>query len=134
MALRKVPFPIHDEVQQDHTALPPDHFLAQRPVTPPQPDSVIAERYWSARARPDTSSLAAADYDVSVQTGFLPPDEPIQRLEVGAEWEQLEQCLDEAQAAVKVLEGGGVGRMDDAWRAKIRAVSSFRRFCSFMHR
>ncbi|ORY53995.1 Indoleamine 2,3-dioxygenase [Leucosporidium creatinivorum] len=122
MAPRRVPFPIHDEVQQDHTALPPDHFLSQRPITPPQPDSVIAERYWSARARPDTSSLAAADYDVSVLTGFLPPEEPVQRLEVGKEWELFEGCLDEAQEAVKVLEGGGVGRMDEAWREKIRAL------------
>lgn len=120
---RRVPFPVHDEVQ-DFSALPPDHFLSQRPVTPPQPDSVIAERYWSSRARPDTSSLAAADYDVSVQTGFLPPEEPLQRLQVGEDWEALEQCLDDAQAAVRLLEGGGVGRMQESWRARIRTVSA----------
>ncbi|PKI83766.1 hypothetical protein MVES1_002730 [Malassezia vespertilionis] len=32
-------------------------------------------------ARPDTSTLAAADFDVDVRSGFLPPEPPISRLD-----------------------------------------------------
>lgn len=122
---RRVPFPIFDEPDDaTPSVLPPNHFLAQRPATPPPPTSVIAERYWAAGAKPDTSSLAAADFDVSVHTGFLPPEEPVQRLglDVGGGWEALESCLERAQAEVKPLQGGGVGRIAEAWRDAVREV------------
>lgn len=123
---RRVPFPIFDEPPAATTpSLPANHFLAQRPVTPPPQASVIAERYWATRARPDTSSLAAADYDVSVQTGFLPPEPPIARLgkAVGGGWVRLEEMLEQAQDECRGLEGGGVGRLGDDWRAAVREAS-----------
>ncbi|KAK4704851.1 indoleamine 2,3-dioxygenase, partial [Phenoliferia sp. Uapishka_3] len=120
---RHIPFPIFDEPAST-SALPANHFLAQRPVTPPPQSSVIAEQNWSSRARPDTSTLAAADYDVSVQTGFLPPEEPVQRLgsNIGGGWEKLEEYLRSAQEAVRTLDGGGVGRIGDEWRASVREL------------
>lgn len=104
-------------------ALPASHFLSHRPPTAPSPPSVIAQRYWSSRARPDTSSLAAADYDVSVETGFLPPQEPVQKLEVGGGWEEMEVCLEDAQREVQGLQDGGVGGISDEWRTMVLQVS-----------
>ena len=40
---------------------------------------------------PDTSTLAAHDFDVDTRTGFMPPDPPLERLPV--EWELWEQLL-----------------------------------------
>lgn len=108
--------------------LPADHFLSRRAAPPSPEPAVIAEldpRPWNQRAKPDTSSLAAADYDVSVHTGFMPPEEPVQRLRVGADWDQFEQCLDQAQMMVKTLNGGGVGRLPDTWRQNVCDVSLF---------
>lgn len=126
MSLRlssKVPFPLAEELHIPLVPLPANHFLSLRPIEPPSPPSVIADRYWSSRARPDTSTLAAADYDVSVLTGFLPPDEPIRRLSLGGGWNELEDCLVRAQVEVKGLEDGGVGRISDSWRDNLKNVS-----------
>ncbi|GAA5905956.1 hypothetical protein JCM8208_003385 [Rhodotorula glutinis] len=123
-AHRRVPFPIFED---DHDApfhpaqLPSDHFLAQRPVTPPRPDSVI-DPVWIDGARPDTSSLAAADYDVSVHTGFLPAEEPIQSLRgLGSGWDALEDALEQVgrEAAVP---GGAVGRISGRWMQGVREL------------
>lgn len=105
-------------------ALPANHFLSCRALTPPPKPSAFGTRYWSGRARPDTSSLAAADYDVNVQTGFLPPQPPVQRLgaQIGGGWEEVEILLEAAQAQVLALAGGGVGRIGEAWRSAVRTV------------
>lgn len=110
-------------MQAQLNQLPSNHFLAQRPVTPPRPESVI-DQAWTDRARPDTSSLAAADYDVSVQTGFLPPEEPVQTLR-GLEhgWDEVEEALECAQREVAKIPGGGVGKLSDAFRERVRNVS-----------
>ncbi|BGP53541.1 hypothetical protein JCM8202v2_001100 [Rhodotorula sphaerocarpa] len=125
---RRVPFPIYEDddeasriaMQAQLNQLPSNHFLAQRPVTPPRPESVI-DQAWTDRARPDTSSLAAADYDVSVQTGFLPPEEPVQTLR-GLEhgWDKVEEALECAQREVAKIPGGGVGKLSDAFRERVR--------------
>ncbi|KAM0756439.1 Indoleamine 2,3-dioxygenase [Meredithblackwellia eburnea MCA 4105] len=139
---RKLPFPIFDDEDdwdaeaartagpsapppaRSATQLPPNHFLAQRPVTPPPQTSVIAQRYWSSRARPDTSSLAAADFDVHVQTAFLPPEVPVARLgpELGGGWDNVELLLEQAQEEVKYLDGGGVGRLSHEWRHSVKQL------------
>ncbi|GAA5857335.1 hypothetical protein JCM8547_002227 [Rhodosporidiobolus lusitaniae] len=103
--------------------LPSNHFLAQRPVTPPRPESVIQQQEWTDRARPDTSSLAAADYDVSVLTGFMPPDEPVQSLsEFEMGWDRLEECLEAVQKEAAAIPGGGVGRLSESWQASVREL------------
>lgn len=126
---RVVPFPIYDEDPSFPSstsaafALPSNHFLAQRPVTPPRPESVIHSENWTDRARPDTSSLAAADYDVSVATGFMPPEEPVQSLkELGEGWRELEECLEDVQNEAAKIPGGGVGKLSERWRATVHQV------------
>lgn len=124
---RRVPFPLFetDESNAPAVAVPANHFLAQRAVTPPaHPDAHQSEGEgdWLAGARPDTSSLAAADYDVSVVSGFLPPDEPVQRL--GGEWAAYELLLERAQGEVRGLSSGGVGRIGHQWRQAVEEVSS----------
>lgn len=126
-AARRVPFPIYEDESKpvDLVTLPADHFLAQRPVTPPRPESVIDGANWAGRAMPDTSSLAAADYDVSVATGFLPPEEPVQTLRgVGNGWDEVEDALERAQVEAARISGGGVGKLSEAWRECVRKVSA----------
>ncbi|KAK4046425.1 hypothetical protein OIV83_006084 [Microbotryomycetes sp. JL201] len=131
---RTVPFPVQDDVgvTRSPIAVPPGHFLAARPRQPPhghhqQHQSPLADgdvtptTAWRQRGRPDTSSLAAADFDVSVQTGFLPPDEPVQRLDLPV-WSQLEQALDHTQRHVSQLKGGGLGRLSDQWRREVEQL------------
>ncbi|TKA53218.1 hypothetical protein B0A53_04074 [Rhodotorula sp. CCFEE 5036] len=127
---RRIPFPIFEDedeaamlaMQAQMQQLPSNHFLAQRPVTPPRPESVI-DAAWSDRARPDTSSLAAADYDVSVLTGFLPPEEPIQSLRgLGHGWDELEEEFERVQHEAEMIPGGGVGKLSDKFRVNIRSL------------
>ncbi|GAA5842914.1 hypothetical protein JCM3766R1_005702 [Sporobolomyces carnicolor] len=133
---RRVPFPLHDDdstpaprsatSQTAHLSpfaasdqLPSNHFLAQRPVArdPPAPD----RRSWHDAARPDTSSLAAADFDVSVDTGFLPPHEPVQTLrDLGRGWDSMEQCLQDVAREIDLIPGGGVGKLSDRFRTAVR--------------
>ncbi|GJN87994.1 hypothetical protein Rhopal_000949-T1 [Rhodotorula paludigena] len=106
--------------------LPSNHFLAQRPVTPPRPEESTAaqEANWTDRARPDTSSLAAADFDVSVVSGFMPPEEPVQTLRgVGFGWEALEDALEAVQREAELIPGGGVGKLSEQWRASLPRAS-----------
>ncbi|KAF8072251.1 Indoleamine 2,3-dioxygenase [Lyophyllum atratum] len=44
---------------------------------------------------PDTTTLAAHDFDVDTRTGFMPPQPPLSRLPL--EWESWESTLDEAR-------------------------------------
>ncbi|BGP19060.1 hypothetical protein JCM10213_009230 [Rhodosporidiobolus nylandii] len=129
---RRVPFALFEDSLPPSSLppaaqLPSNHFLAQRPVTPPRPDSVLAhqDRTWDESARPDTSSLAAADFDVSVETGFMPPEEPVQSLNyLGHGWEEMERCLDEVQHEAKGIPGGGVGRLSQRWRMSVHQLPS----------
>lgn len=118
---RRMPFAI-PESELLAPPLPPRHFLATRPLTPPPTPRVRSERPYAERARPDTTTLAAADYDVSVHTGFLPPDEPVQRLELDG-WVVIEECFEAGQVEALALEGAAVGRLSDEWRERVREVS-----------
>lgn len=97
--------------------LPPDHFLAL-----PRPDV----HNGPPAGTPDTSTLAAHDFDVDTRTGFMPPQPPLLRLP--QKWEEWEETLDDAilrklQLADKV----GITEADKLrasdWQARVRKVS-----------
>lgn len=80
------------------------------------------------RARmPDTSTLAAADFDVDVRSGFLPPEPPVSRLQ-GIEEEIWESALDKARAIPLRIGGGGKDVEESTcqqsrhWRRSIREM------------
>ncbi|GAA6062689.1 hypothetical protein JCM10212_004747 [Sporobolomyces blumeae] len=112
---------------------PSAHFLAQSPLTPPAhppsapapspPLASTSSLNWIDSARPDTSSVAAADFDVSVETGFLPPAEPVRSLaSLGNGWDDAERCLEAAKREVEALEGGGVGKLSETFRVSVRSL------------
>ncbi|EMD31468.1 hypothetical protein CERSUDRAFT_119688 [Gelatoporia subvermispora B] len=95
--------------------LPPDHFLAL-----PRPD-----HGFPMLGRPDTSTVAAHDFDVDPRTGFMPPQPPLTRLP--AEWEPWEAALDEALTSnLQVASKDGLTDDDAAraerWRARVREL------------
>ncbi|OCH89689.1 Indoleamine 2,3-dioxygenase [Obba rivulosa] len=90
--------------------LPPDHFLSL-----PRPD-----HGFPVVGMPDTSTVAAHDFDVDPRTGFMPPQPPLTRLP--AEWEPWEAALDEALASdLQVASKEGLTDADvvraERWRA-----------------
>lgn len=76
---------------------------------------------------PDTSTLAAADFDVDVRSGFLPPEAPIQRL-TGLHEDHWEHALDQAKQIPLMQGGGGVNitqhqrMLARRWRRSIREM------------
>ncbi|PCH39352.1 Indoleamine 2,3-dioxygenase [Wolfiporia cocos MD-104 SS10] len=95
--------------------LPPEHFLAL-----PRPDHGQA-----AVGTPDTSTLAAHDFDVDTRTGFMPPQPPLVRLP--EEWEPWETILDDALARrMKLADKKDITPDDEArseqWRARVREL------------
>ncbi|KAE8271046.1 hypothetical protein A4X09_0g1288 [Tilletia walkeri] len=71
---------------------------------------------------PDTSTLAAADFDIDVRSGFMPPEPPVERLlgpeeggnRVGVMWEDM---LDRARTLPLRCGGGGPEETDEGRRA-----------------
>lgn len=99
------------------TSLAPNHFLSL-----PRPDITVGH----AAGVPDTSTLAAHDFDVDTRTGFLPPQEPLNRLP--ADWEAWESVLDDAAARKLQLGHKADISLDDVqssatWRARVAQVS-----------
>lgn len=99
-------------------SLPPTHFL-----TLPRPDG----NYGHATDIPDTTTLAAHDYDVDTRTGFMPPEPSLTRLP--AQWEPWEATLDDAFSPVR-LRHIDTPELDEAdrvnserWRASVQDVS-----------
>ncbi|KZT02261.1 Indoleamine 2,3-dioxygenase [Laetiporus sulphureus 93-53] len=95
--------------------LPPDHFLAL-----PRPDHGLA-----AAGTPDTSTLAAHDFDVDTRTGFMPPQPPLARLP--QEWEPWEAALDEAlNNRLQLAEKRGLTEVEEAqsdrWRKRVKEL------------
>lgn len=130
---RRVPFPLYEDRVESMAPstssasttsfLPSNHFLAQRPISPDYHASEQS-RTWDDSGVPDTSSLAAADFDVSVETGFLPPEEPVQSIEyLGNGWNEMEECLRQAGKEVDGISGGGVGKMSQHFRDSVKNVS-----------
>ena len=65
--------------------LPPNHFLNLQ-----RPDAFAG----IPAGAPDTSTLAAHDFDVDTRTGFMPPQPPLTRLP--SAWEPWESTLENA--------------------------------------
>ncbi|KAH7915591.1 Indoleamine 2,3-dioxygenase [Hygrophoropsis aurantiaca] len=96
--------------------LPSEHFLNL-----PRPDIIIG----TADGVPDTSTLAAHDFDVDTRTGFMPPQPPISRLPPA--WEPWELVLE--AAITKKLQLGGKPNLTAAeaarsalWRSSVREM------------
>lgn len=49
--------------------------------------------------RPDTSTLAAADFDVDVRSGFLPPDPPLERVD-GPSYDVQNESFQDAEPSI----------------------------------
>jgi indoleamine 2,3-dioxygenase len=106
--------------------LPPNHFLDLPHNVQPGPalDGV----------RPDTSTVAAHDFDVDVNTGFMPNQVPLLRIpkEVSMEMQVWEDALEEGLALRMKLGdqlpqyGPKETRKNEQWREKIRSVSCHR--------
>lgn len=102
------------------SSAPPTHFLSQ------------ARHTRALGARPgdtyDVSTVAAADYDVDVRSGFMPPAEPVARLsEEFSIWEEL---LDAAMGHIKLASdlvdaGDDEKRYVNSWRERVRQVRDF---------
>lgn len=95
-------------------SLPPDHFL-----------SLPRQNVSHLGTVPDTSTLAAHDFDVDVRTGFMPPSPPLARLpSTYAIWEQL---LDDISTKrFKLGERKDLTEKDrvasETWRRKVQQV------------
>lgn len=112
-------------LEEDDTSIfiPAEHFLNRNLL---QGIDDHDRSTWIQRARPDTSSLAAADFDVNVKTGFLPSEEPIRRLEeaIGGNWNKLEIALELVQSEIAKLAEAAVGQISESCRSHIRGVST----------
>lgn len=102
--------------------LPPNHFLAL-----PRPDLGLP-----AVGTPDTSTLAAHDFDVDTRTGFMPPEPPLVRLP--EEWQLWEAALDDALTSrLQVSDKADLTAEDqaqsDRWQARIREASLTATLC-----
>jgi indoleamine 2,3-dioxygenase len=99
-----------------------DHFLAL-----PRPDIIVGP----PAGIPDTTTLAAHDFDVDTRTGFMPPQPPLARLP--AQWESWEAILDDAiQQKLKLGDTPQITEAElnksELWRSRVRDV---RRLLSF---
>ncbi|PPR01841.1 hypothetical protein CVT24_001729 [Panaeolus cyanescens] len=118
--------------------LPPTHFLSLPPPSPSSsPISSTSTTTGTGTVIPDTTTLAAHDFDVDSRTAFMPPSPPLARLPV--EWEAWEEVLDGAvrgrlMLGSKVEEKGpgmGIGKDEErererekseVWRESVRAL------------
>jgi indoleamine 2,3-dioxygenase len=107
-------------------ALAPTHFLDLPHHVQPGPvlNGVL----------PDTSTVAAHDFDVDVNTGFMPTETPLLRIprQVSADMQAWEDLLSEGLALNMKL-GDQLAQYgpeetikNQSWRLKIRSVSSGR--------
>lgn len=105
----------------DATLFGENHFLSlprPDPSTGPQPGA------------PDTTTLAAHDFDVDTRTGFMPPHQPLLRLP--EDWAPWEDALDSAiNGRLQLGDKPGISDEDriasESWRQRVRQVSSFYR-------
>lgn len=110
-------------------ALPSGHFLSLPPSYSQSTDAFPSgvpstSAHTSNGLAPNVASLASADFDVDVRTGFLPATTNLVRLP--AQWEVWEVALDAARGEGEgngLRIGGGRDR-DLLWRAGIEAVSA----------
>lgn len=103
-------------------SLPPGHFLALPPTFSNDPGTSITTASHAAPTAPNVASLAAADFDVDVRTGFLPPKANIERLPAPYDvWEDALKAASGDRPGDGVRLGGGRPK-DEAWREGVRAM------------
>lgn len=98
------------------TRLDPNHFLS---LSRPNALSVLSEEV------PDTTTLAAHDFDVDARTGFMPPQPPLARLP--SEWEAWECTLESAiRQKLQLGDSPGLHQEEkdksEAWRVHVRSL------------
>ncbi|KAF9037570.1 tryptophan 2,3-dioxygenase [Panaeolus papilionaceus] len=98
----------------DH--LPANHFLSLA-----RPDPVTG----SLAGVPDTTTLAAHDFDVDTRTSFMPATQPISRLP--EQWEAWEMILDDAiSQRLQLGDKPGLAleevQKSETWRARVRGL------------
>ncbi|KAK8865869.1 hypothetical protein IAR55_001017 [Kwoniella newhampshirensis] len=109
-------------------SLPPGHFLSLQPSysqpTVAFPSGAPSTSSHEANGlAPNTASLASADFEVDVRTGFLPGTSNVQRL--GGKYEVWEEALDAARGGGKVGEGlivGGKRDKERLWRDGVQSM------------
>lgn len=95
--------------------LPSNHFLS----LPPSFTASLSSPS-SSSAAPNTTTLASADFEVDVRTGFLPGEAGLSQLPV--EYMVWERLVEEAKEGFG--EGSlGVGMGGEEWRERVREVS-----------
>jgi indoleamine 2,3-dioxygenase len=100
--------------------LSPEHFLSL-----PRPDVLLGP----PTGVPDTTTLAAHDFDVDTRTGFMPPEEPLTRLP--DRWGVWEDTLDVAlKARLQLGEKLRISQEEiaqsNSWRRLVREVRVLR--------
>lgn len=115
--LQKGFFPIHSPTMSfSPHSLPSGHFLSLAPTF----TSSLTNPSSSSLA-PSTSTLASADFEVDVRTGFLPGEPGLSQLpREYAVWERL---LEEAKEGAVKVGGGGEEGSGDRWRSQLEQVS-----------
>ncbi len=99
----------------------------------PRPDVLVSTGTF-ARV-PDTTTLAAHDFDVDTRTGFLPPQAPLSRLP--SAWGKWEVALDEAisshlRLGDKIDLQPSEKDTSEGWREQVRKVWNFLRLKEFI--
>ena len=108
--------------------LPSNHFLSLPPsyAHSSLPESSGTQSHASGGLAPNVASLAAADYDVDVRTGFLPATKNLERLP--QDWDLWEDAL--AAARGETVNDGlrlkGPREKDRLWRQGVETVSEAR--------
>lgn len=99
--------------------LPSNHFLSL-----PRPEALVGP----PSGVPDTTTLAAHDFDVDPRTGFMPPQPPLSRLP--AQWESWESTLDDAIDQRIKLGTPALPECEreksESWRIRVRNVRLLR--------
>jgi len=97
--------------------------LTSRLVSPSAPFAQVANA-----SVPDTSTLAAADFDIDVRSGFMPPEPPVERLSGSQIEMQWEDMLDRARTLPLRCGDGGLNESEESrraawqWRRDIRKM------------
>ncbi|EIN12338.1 tryptophan 2,3-dioxygenase [Punctularia strigosozonata HHB-11173 SS5] len=97
------------------------HLSAQHFLTSPRPDALASR----PAGVPDTTTLAAHDFDVDTRTGFMPPEPPLTRLP--ARWDRWEDALEDAihsrlQLASKPQLTQEQLCQSERWRTRVREI------------
>ncbi|PWN27951.1 hypothetical protein BDZ90DRAFT_231731 [Jaminaea rosea] len=99
-------------------------FLSSAGPLPTAPSAATTAP--SLSSLPDTSTLAGADFDIDVRSGFLPPQAPLSRIPHSLHESVWERFLDGAREVGLAINGGGAAvdkqhrRRCRAWRRAIR--------------